>query len=138
MRRLLNTLHAYSREISDLQGSERAAFHAMHLMLKFADHFRPSLGRQLHRIFNDSYRRSGKLVATKLMRKEKKAARMAVSLRALQSSADELTKRAAAIEAQLRDDFPPRRRDGSAVIKLKAENATLRAELIKLKLKKIK
>ena len=138
MRRLLSTLHAYSREISDLQGSERAAFHAMHLMMKFADHFRPALGRQLHRIFNNSYRQSGIRIAKKLMRKEKKAARMAAMLRGLQSSADELTKRAADIEKQLRDDFPERRRDGSAVIALKAENASLRAELIQLKLKRIK
>ena len=131
MQRLLNTLHSYSREIRDLQSSERGAFEAMHKMLDFALHFRPALGRQLHRIFNDTYKRAGNRISKEITRKNAKAARNAKALADLKNQAIQFKKRAADIEAALlaRSDIPCR---SAAILALKAENATLRAEIFSI------
>ena len=141
MNRLLNTLHAFSREISDLQASERAAFHAMHLMLKFALHFRPMLGRQLQRIFNDEYRRAGIRMSKEIGRKNAKALRDAKALADLRDQAIQFSKRAAEIEAQCallagKQSEIPCRRDSATVMALKAENVALRAKLFKVSSKR--
>jgi hypothetical protein len=141
MKRILNTLHAYSKEIRDLQSSERAAFHAMHLMLDFALRFRPVLGRQLQRIFNDSYRRAGNRISKEIGRKNAKTARDAKALADLREQALQFNKRAADIEAQcalLADTKTevPCRRDSATVMALKAENALLRAKLFNVSSKR--
>ena len=141
MKRILNTLHAYSREIRDLQSSERAAFHAMHLMLDFALRFRPVIGRQLQRIFNDSYKRAGNRISKEISRKNAKAARDAKALADLKEQALEFKKRAADIEEQcalLAGTLSevPCRRDSATVMALKAENALLRAKLFNVSSKR--
>ena len=135
MDRLLNTLHAYSREIRDLQASERAAFEAMHKMLDFACRFRPVMGRQLHRIFNDTYKRAGNRISKDITRRNAKQARKATALADLKRQAAEVKKRAADIEAAVlaRCEKPCR---SAAILALKAENVTLRAELFSISSKR--
>ena len=137
MDRILNTLHAYSLEIRNLQSSERAAFHSMHLMMDFAMRFRPVLGRQLHRIFNDNYKRAGNRASKEIGRRNAKALRDAKALADLRDQAAQFNKRAAEIETQcalLAGTLSkiPCRRDSAAVVALKAENAVLRAKLFEL------
>ena len=141
MNRVLNTLHAYSQEIRDLQASERAAFRSMHLMIDFAMRFRPVLGRQLHRIFNDSYKRAGNRASREIGRRNAKALRDAKALADLKEQAAQFNKRAAEIEAQcalLAGTLSeiPCRRDSAAVVALKAENAVLRAKLFEISSKR--
>jgi hypothetical protein len=95
------------------------------------------LGRQLQRIYNDSYRRAGNRISKEIGRKNAKAARNAKALADLKEQALQFTKRAAEIEGRCamieKSNVPCR---SAAVLALKAENALLRARLFEISSKR--